>query len=146
VSHLRLIATCIGALLVAERAGSAAGGFVFVRNAKNDTAQIGKEELKDCYTGKKKSWKNGTPVEIALNAGGSAELKWVASELIGASDDILLAKIKQEVFKGEMKKPTAVASSQDCLAEVKKAAGAVCAVDADTAKSLPDGVAILDVK
>ena len=146
MSHLRLKAICIGALLLAGRAGTAAGGFVFVRNAKNDTAQIGKGELKDCYTGKTKAWKNGTSIEIALNAGGSPELKWVADELIGASDDILLAKIKQEVFKGEMKKPVTVSSSQDCVAEVKKTAGAVCAVDADTAKSLPDGVAVLDVK
>jgi ABC-type phosphate transport system substrate-binding protein len=124
--------------------GSAkAGDFVFVRNAANGSTEASKEEMRDVFTGKKTSWKGGTKVEVGLGPSGSAEVKWLAQELIGASEDILLAKIKQEVFKGDMKKPTTVASAAECIAFVKKSAGGVCVVDADSAKSLPDGVAVL---
>ena len=123
--------------------GVRAGGFVFIKSAQNDTAQASKEELKEIFTGKRGSWKNGQKIEIGISPNGSAELKWVAQELIGASEDILLAKIKQEVFKGDMKKPTSVASAADCFALVKKSAGGICVVDDASAKSLPDGAAVL---
>ncbi|HET6149995.1 MAG TPA: hypothetical protein VFH68_20815 [Polyangia bacterium] len=125
-------------------AGNArAGDFVFIKSAQNDTAQASKEELKEVFTGKKVSWKNGQKIEIGIGPNGSAELKWLAQELIGASEDILLAKIKQEVFKGDMKKPSPVASAADCFALVKKSAGGICLVDDASAKSLPDGAAVL---
>jgi len=138
---LGIAATLVLVLFAGGRAK--AGDFVFVRNAGNGTTEAGKEEMKDVFTGKKTSWKGGAKVELGLGAGGSPELKWLAQELIGASEDILLAKIKQEVFKGDMKKPTTVGSAAECIAFVKKSAGGVCVVDADSAKSLPDGVAVL---
>ncbi len=129
-------------LLVAH--GSArAGDFVFIKSAQNDIASAGKEDLKEIFTGKRSSWKNGQKVELGLGAGGSAELKWLAQELIGASEDILLAKIKQEVFKGDMKKPTTVSSAAECFALVKKSPGGICVVDEASSKGLPDGAAIL---
>jgi ABC-type phosphate transport system substrate-binding protein len=131
------------ALALSHSASAVGGDFVFLKSAQNDTAQASKEDLKEIYTGKKTSWKNGQKVEIGVGPNGSGELTWVAQELIGASEDILLAKIKQEVFKGEMKKPTPVASAQECIALVKKTAGGICVVDAASAKSLPDGVAVL---
>ena len=129
--------------LLFAQSSARAGDFVFIKSAQNDTAQASKDDLKDIFTGKKGAWKNGQKVEIGIAPNGSAELKWVAQELIGASEDILLAKIKQEVFKGDMKKPTAVASAAECFALVKKSAGGICVVDDASAKSLPDGVAIL---
>jgi ABC-type phosphate transport system substrate-binding protein len=124
--------------------GSArAGDFVFIKSSQNDTAQASKEDLKEIFTGKRVNWKNGNKIEIGLAPNGSAELKWVAQELIGASEDILLAKIKQEVFKGDMKKPTSVASAADCFALVKRSPGGICVVDDASAKSLPDGAAVL---
>jgi hypothetical protein len=128
-------------LLIASSAR--AGEFVFIKSAQNDTASASKDDLKEIFTGKKGSWKNGQKIEVGLQAGGSAEIKWLAQELIGASEDILLAKIKQEVFKGDMKKPTPIGSAADCFALVKKSAGGICVVDGDSAKSLPDGAAVL---
>jgi hypothetical protein len=120
-----------------------AGDFVFVKNAQNDTAQASKDELKEIFSGKSSSWKNGQKVELGLAPTGSPELKWVAQELFGTSDDNLMAKIKQQVFKGDMKKPAQAGSAQECFALVKKSAGGLCLVDAETAKSLPEGVALL---
>lgn len=131
-------------VLVLFADGSAfAGDFVFVRNAANGTTDASKEEMRDIFTGKKTTWKTGQKIEIGLGPSGSAEVKWLAQELIGASEDILLAKIKQEVFKGEMKKPTTVTSAAECIAFATKATGGVCVVNADSAKSLPSGVAVL---
>ena len=129
--------------LLFAAAGAQAGDFVFIKSAQNDTAQASKEELKEIFTGKKGSWKNGHKIEVGIAPNGSAELKWVAQELIGASEDILLAKIKQEVFKGDMKKPTPVASAADCFALVKHNPGGICVVDDASAKSLPEGTAVL---
>jgi ABC-type phosphate transport system substrate-binding protein len=145
VSQQRLKIGIAAILALALFAGgrASAGDFVFVRNAANDTAQAGKEEMRDVFTGKKTTWKGGQKVELGLAPSGSSEIKWLAQELIGASEDILLSKIKQEVFKGDMKKPAPVGSAAECIAFVKKAAGGVCVVDADSAKSLPDGVAVL---
>ena len=136
-----IAATLALALFAGGRAS--AGDFVFVRNAANDTAQAGKEEMRDVFTGKKTTWKSGQKVELGLAPSGSGEIKWLAQELIGASEDILLAKIKQEVFKGDMKKPIPTGSAAECIAFVKKSAGGVCVIDADSAKTLPDGVAVL---
>ncbi len=140
-AKIGIAATLVLVLFAGGRAS--AGDFVFVRNAANDTAQAGKDEMRDVFTGKKGTWKGGQKVEVGLSPSGSAEIKWLAQELVGASEDILLAKIKQEVFKGDMKKPATVGSAAECIAFVKKSAGGVCVVDADSAKSLPDGVAVL---
>jgi ABC-type phosphate transport system substrate-binding protein len=144
VSHWtwRLVGqAAVGLLLLSSTAF--AGDFVFVRSAQNDVSEASKEDLKEIFTGKKTSWKNGQKVELGLAASGSPELKWLAQELLGTGEEILMAKIKQEVFKGDMRKPTPVASAQECLALVKKNPGGVCLVDADSAKGLPDGTAIL---
>lgn len=144
MSHQGFKIGVAAALALLLLGGSAlAADFVFVKSAQNDTAQASKDELKEILTGKTSSWKNGQKIELGLAPTGSAELKWVAQELFGTSADALMAKIKQEVFKGDMKKPTSVASAQECFALVKKSSGAVCIVDGDSAKSLPDGVAVL---
>jgi ABC-type phosphate transport system substrate-binding protein len=135
------IALTLGMLLIGGQVS--AGEFVFLKAAQNDTASASKEDLKEIFTGKRTSWKNGQKIEIGLGASGSPELKWVSQELIGASEDILMAKIKQEVFKGDMKKPTTVGSAQECIALVKKTPGGICVVDSDSVKAVPDGVAVL---
>jgi hypothetical protein len=144
VSHRRLsLWLAVAAAWCAGSGFAQAGGFVFVRNARNDTAQLTRDDVKELYTGKRKSWKNGTRVDLFLNAAGTAELKWLAEDVIGASQQVVLSKIKEEVFKGDMKKPPWVSSPQECIAEVRKNPGGVCIVDGETARSLPEGVAVL---
>jgi hypothetical protein len=141
--HGLRLGLCVALSLIAMHGSARADAYVFIKSAQNSTDQASKEELKEIFTGKKGSWKSGQKVEIGIAANGSAELKWLAQELIGASEDILLAKIKQEVFKGDMKKPTPVGSAADCFALVKKSAGGICVVDEASAKSLPEGAAVL---
>jgi ABC-type phosphate transport system substrate-binding protein len=137
------IGFAVSLVLFLVSGSAAADGFVIVKSAHNDTAQASKGELKEIFTGKTASWKNGGKIDLGISPSGSAELKWVAQELFGTSDDVLMSKIKQEVFKGDMRKPTQVTSAPECFALVKKSAGALCVVDADSARSLPDGVVVL---
>jgi hypothetical protein len=130
-------------VLLLSVATAAHADVVLLKNAKNPTASLGKSELKLIYIGRQHAWAGGLEVELFLNAPGSPELAWLADQVAGTGEDILLSKIKQEVFKGSMKKPASVASASDCIAALKKSPGGLCAVDAAAATSLPPEVTVL---
>jgi ABC-type phosphate transport system substrate-binding protein len=126
--------------------GSAfADDYSFVRNAANPTAQLSASEVKDLYTGKKKEWSNGAPVQLVLTGESSPELGWLASTFYGVSSRSLLSKIKQEVFKGEMAKPIMVESEAETIEKLKTAKGGIGIVSAAAAKALPSTVVTIQV-
>jgi hypothetical protein len=120
--------------------------FVLIHNAKTGTNSVTKSELKDMAIGRKKAWPSGAPVQLVLQSVGTPEMKWFALYAAGISDDTLASKMKQEVFKGELRRPINVSSDKSCLSAVANDPGAVGVVSAETAKSLPDGVAVLAVQ
>jgi hypothetical protein len=107
---------------------------------------VSKTELKDMAIGRKKAWPSGAPVQLVLEAVGTPEMKWFALYAAAISDDTLAAKMKQEVFKGELRRPIVVSSDKSCVNAVANDPGAVGVVSAETAKSLPDGVTVLAVQ
>ena len=120
--------------------------FVVIRNAKNPTTSITPAQAKEMAIGKRKVWPHGAVVGLVLTQVGSPELSWFASTVCGVADGALMAKIKQEVFKGELRKPVIVGSSNDVLTAVAADEGALGIVRADTLKSNPAGVLVLAVK
>jgi hypothetical protein len=80
---------------------------------------------------------------MVLGEDGTPETAWLASSVFGLSTKDLLSKIKQEIFRGEMKRPVMVKSSDECVAAVAKSDGGVGVVTAAAAKSLPGTVAVL---
>lgn len=122
-----------------------ADDFVLVRSAANPTAQLQASEVKEIYTGKKKEWANGTPIQLVLTGEGSAELGWLASTFFGVNARSLLSKIKQEVFKGEMVKPITVENEADTIEKLKTTKTGIGIVSAAAAKSLPSSVATIQV-
>jgi hypothetical protein len=122
-----------------------AGSFVLVRNAKNGTSSVSRAELKDMAIGKRKVWSSGAAVQAVLAPAGSPELAWLAS-LLGVSDSTLMAKIRQEVFKGEMKKPITAATDQECANAVAGDPGAFGVVSAETAKAMSSTLGVLSVQ
>lgn len=120
--------------------------FVLIHNAKTGTASVSKSELKDMAIGRKKAWPSGAPVQLVLEGVGAPEMKWFALFSAGIGDDTLAAKMKQEVFKGELRRPITVTSDKSCVNAVANDPGAVGVVSAETAKSLPDGVTVLAVQ
>jgi hypothetical protein len=73
-------------------------------------------------------------------------MKWFAVFAAGISDDTLANKMKQEVFKGELRRPIVVTSDKSCVNAVANDPGGVGVVSAETAKSLPEGVTVLAVQ
>jgi ABC-type phosphate transport system substrate-binding protein len=121
----------------------AAEGFVLIKNAKNPTTAVTKDEVKAIFTGKVKQWEKGGPVQVILGKPEAEEVKWLAEEILGVSVKIFLAKVKQEVFQGEMRKPLSAASEAESLQLVQENAGGIGIISAGAAKNLPSGVAIL---
>ena len=119
--------------------------FVIIRNVKNPITSIAPAQAKEMAIGKRKIWPHGAVVGLVLTQVGSPELGWFASRVCGVADAALMAKIKQEVFKGELRKPVIVGSSVDVVAAVAADEGALGIVRADAIKSAP-GVAILSLK
>lgn len=95
--------------------------------------------------GKKKAWASGAPVQLVLAPVGSPPMKWFATLAAGISDETLVAKIKQEVFKGELRRPVIAGTDQDCLKAVAADPGALGIVSAEAAKTLPAGITVLVV-
>jgi hypothetical protein len=133
------------ALLLADRPVRA-DAFVLVRHAKNPVHTLSKPEIKDMATGKRKVWPHGVVVQMVLPPPGSAELAWLASAVIGVPESTFMARVRQEVFKGEMRKPIAAPTEKECLAAIAADPGGLGVVSAATARSLPADVAVVAIR
>jgi ABC-type phosphate transport system substrate-binding protein len=142
------LSLCVSALCLALFAGAPAaradGGFVFIRSAKNASTKITSGTLRDLITGRAKKWPSGPAMQLVLRDEESAELTWIAANYFSSSGRVLFGKIRQEVFKGELRSPLAAASDDDTIAKVKANEGGLGVVKEGTA--LPPGVALLTVE
>jgi hypothetical protein len=120
--------------------------FVLIHNAKTGAVSVSKSDLKDMAIGRRKTWPSGAPVQLALEPVGTPEMKWFSMIATGISDETRVAKMTQEVFKGELRRPIAVSSDKACVNAVANDPGGVGVVSAEAAKSLPDGVTVLAVQ
>jgi len=84
-------------------------------------------------------------VQVVLGGQGSPDLGWLSTNVFDVGEVTLLTKIKQEVFKGEMKKPIACSGDEECLAKVKANEGGIAIVTSVAASALPAGVVILNL-
>ncbi len=143
----RTIARTLAALALllgmAAPAARAEGGFVVIRNAKNSSATINTAVLRDLLIGRAKKWPSGATVQLVLGKEDSAGLGWVASTYFSTSATFLSAKIRQEVFKGELRNPLIPTGDADTIAKVKANEGALGVVSEGTA--LQAGVALVTV-
>jgi hypothetical protein len=122
-----------------------ADDYLLVRNAKNPTTRLAQNELRDMAVGKKKVWPHGEVVQLVLGASASAELEWFATVIVGVPEKTFRARVRQEVFKGEMRKPIIAANDRDCLIAVAADPGALGVVSAASAKKLPPEVVLVAV-
>jgi hypothetical protein len=121
-------------------------GFALIRNARNTRSTLTRGQLKEIALGKRKTWPHGPVAVLVLPRPGTPELAWFASSAIGVPEDVLLARIREQVFKGEMRKPISAATDQDALAAVASEVGTIGVVRDELAKKLPDGVALLTLQ
>lgn len=127
-------ALVFGLSLIAAASGStsaAAGGFAVLVNRENPVTSMSKSELKRVFTGGTKQWDSGAVVQIGVIPSDAAETQYLAG-LLETTPRELLARIQEQVFKGELRRPAVLRTSADCVAFARSVPGAVC-VTSETA-------------
>ena len=84
----------------------------------------------------------GVVVQLGIIPGDAPETAYLAS-VLGVSVRDLLALIQQQVFKGELRRPVVLRSSNDCVAFAASTPGAICVAASGVAAT---GARIVPVK
>jgi ABC-type phosphate transport system substrate-binding protein len=121
-------------------------GFILVRNAKNATAKLGKDAVKGVFSGRTKNWPGGDTIILVIGNEDSPAMQWLAESIFGVSAKTFLAKLKQDVFKGDIPHPLSANDDAGTLKKVQSGAGTVGIVSDATAKSLPPDVQVIAVE
>jgi hypothetical protein len=111
--------------VVAASRPASAGGFLMLVNRANPVASISRADLKRTISGAIKQWDNGAVVQLGVIAGDVPETQYLAS-LLDMTPRDLMARIQEQVFKGELRRPVLLRSSADCAAFARSKAGALC--------------------
>jgi hypothetical protein len=144
--RIRVLAfTVLAALSAVGSSAAPPEGFALVHNTRSGTTSLTRAQIKEIATGRRRTWPRGPVVVLVLPRAGTPELAWFARAMVGMAEDALLARIREQVFKGEMRKPLTASTEQDVLTAVASDPGALGVVRADSARKLPDGVGHLTV-
>ncbi len=138
---MRVVLLIVAVLMLG---GTARADFVLVKNAKNPTAALARPDVKAVFTGKIQTWANGDPVTLVIGSEDSPAMHWLCASLFGVSLKTYLAKIKQDVFHGDMRHPLSADDDAKTIARVQSGAGVVGWVT--SAAKLPADVKMLPVK
>jgi ABC-type phosphate transport system substrate-binding protein len=131
---------------VASLARADAGGFVLVKNAKNPTPSLTKDAVKNAFNGHTKTWSNDEAVVLVIGSEDAPAMAWLATALFGVSAKTYLAKLKQDVFKGEVVHPLSADDDAKTIKRVQSGPGVVGFVTDEAAKALPAGVVAIPVQ
>jgi len=132
-------------LAVAAAPGRAAGdGFVLVANARSTSQTLGKADVRALYTGKAKQL-DGSAVVVVVRGDDDPVFVAFVDQVFGLPPQVLMAKIKQEVFKGEMVKPIKAASDDTVVEAVGAAPGMLGVVSSAAAGHLPKTVKVIAI-
>jgi len=123
---------------------AAADGFVVICNAKASTSALSRAELKALYTGKSKTL-GGSAVVVVTRPEGDVPFGQFVDQIFGIAIKTLLAKIHQEVFKGEMTKPSQAVSDEQVVQSVGASPGMIGVVSPQGAIHLPSSVVVVRV-
>ena len=134
------------ALLLLGHLAAADGGFVVVKNARTPTAALALAEAKAVFSGRTKSWANGEPIVLVIGSEDSPAMHWLADTLFHVPTKTLLAKIKQDVFHGDVLHPLSADDDAKTVARILSGPGVVGLVSDAGARALPAGVAIVPVR
>jgi ABC-type phosphate transport system substrate-binding protein len=137
----RILAFCA----VTALAGPADAGYLVIRNAKNPTTTLTKDKVKSVFCGRTKQWSNGENIVLVIGSEDSPAMKWLADSVFGVSTKTFLAKIKQDVFKGDVTHPLSADDDAKTIKRVQSGAGVVGVVTDAAAKALPPDVVVVAV-
>lgn len=126
--------------------GTARADFLMVKNAKNPTPALTVADAKAVFTGRTKTWSNGEAIVLVIGSQDSPAMAWLAQSFYAVSAKTFLAKIKQDVFRGEVRHPVSADDDAKTIARVEAGVGVVGWVTPAAARSLPPGVVLLPVR
>ena len=140
------LAVLLAAMSLASEpaAYGAADGFVLICNAKVSTQTLSRSEVRSLYTGKVKTL-GGNAVVVVIRADDDVPFIEFADQVFGVPAKTLLAKIKQEVFKGEMSKPAKAETDDDVLRLVGSSPGMIGVVSSQAGSHLPKTVTAIAI-
>jgi hypothetical protein len=137
---------CACALVVVGSFGRVdAGGFVLVKNAKNPTPGLTKDAVKNVFNGHTKTWSNDEAIVLVIGSEDAPAMSWVAT-LFGVSAKTYLAKLKQDVFKGDIVHPLSADDDAKTIKRIQSGPGVVGFVTEDAAKALPADARVLPIQ
>ena len=122
----KILSSVLVVVAMTSTAPASADDFVVVHNRSVELPSTSPEALRKIFTGRTKQWSSGSAVQVALIAGESPETAFLA-RIVGVdrvSD--LLASIQQQVFRGEMRRPVVIRSSEQCVSAARSNPGLVC--------------------
>jgi ABC-type phosphate transport system substrate-binding protein len=135
------VAVALVASVAFSNSSAHAADFIFIRNSSNKTATITRREIRQLFTGQTKQW-GGSVVQVVIGEPDSSEFRYL-SGIFGLDPRELLSKIKQEVFRGEMRRPIVAKTAPECISAVGKHEGGIGVVPVEAANALPAEVARL---
>ena len=109
-------------------AGARGGNYVVVVHPDNAKGSISRSELKRLVTGGIKQWETGAVVQLGVIPNDAPETQYLAS-LLEMTPHELIARLQEQVFKGEIRRPVTLRSSADCIAYARSSPGALCIAD-----------------
>jgi ABC-type phosphate transport system substrate-binding protein len=110
---------------------AAADDFVILVSKTNRVGSLTRSDLKRVINGGTKQWGNGAVVQLGIIPADAPETQYFAS-LVDLSSRELLARIQEQIFKGELRRPAVLRSSADCAAFARAYSGAICVAASGT--------------
>lgn len=142
INALFVFASLVCLMVSATTRGDAAGSFVLVTNASNQLQNMSQAELRKVFSGGIKQWSNGAVVVVGIIPSDAPETSYL-SKLLDTTPTDLLRRIQEQVFRGEMRRPAVLHSSNECFAFARSNPGALCA--AAMPGAAPAGVQIVSM-
>lgn len=122
---------------------AAAADGMLVCNAKNSSTKLTHAQLRELVIGQAKQWPSGKMFQLVLGADDSGPLEWFAQTHFAVPAKTLLGKIRQEFFKGELRRPISATDDDDAIAKVNANEGSLAIVRAGAV--LPKSVVAVTV-
>ena len=130
-------------LLLVPRDVSAGGAFNVLVNAHSAPVSLAPADLKRLVVGGTKVWPSGAVVQLGIIPSDEPETRYLAS-LLETTPRELLSLIQQQVFKGDVRRPVVLRSSNDCAAFASANPGALCV--ASSGVPLPEAVRVVPIQ
>jgi hypothetical protein len=144
----RLAASLLAIALVGSLAARSAraGELVAVLNAGNPVTEVSLKQLRLIFGAYKRSWPDGTPIELLLPPSGSAAMQaMVARVFKRQSEDAVSQYYVDLVFQQKLPRQPAQLSTRESLSRVRRDLGAIAIADRDDVDD-PAGLRLVPVE